>query len=451
MACEAGDLLLAGAPGSFSGPSAARAAADGLRVEDGLSALLDGFCKEHLRSVSGLSDACSDKARRKQHWRKLGVPDGLLVPTLYSGALRLAGRQEVPEWEADESGGWAPCMTQGAPTYEPTDPACREAVRAHLRRHGALVLKPTRGANSRGVTLLVAATDPLLCSARTECAASRRVGHDGAQRELEGDGEPLACVLSAERPLISFHGGELDALERFVPRAPPEALPFEAAWRQTALRLGEAGLGDETRFLVERAVPHDIEVGVLVVNGGQLQVIAGRSACMDRLLLVEGRPPVVAPPDFGPVDARDAGLGWLQGGTRVATAEPAARAEAAARMLQQKAANDPLGRTLCEAVRGTAAAIALAGLEEADRNLADEEEGAEEEGAHPQRAARPLAAVRVDFLVRWERAGEADGGARLWLSEVEHGFNAGFLVHWYGQSTTTLLLRAWLRGGAATP
>ena len=57
------------------------------------------------------------------------------------------------------------------------------------------------------------------------------------------------------------------------------------------------------------------------------------------------------------------------------------------------------------------------------------------------------AALRVDFFVRWATAG---AGARVWLNEVELGFNASALVGWYGERLTLLALRFWLLGGRSS-
>ena len=44
------------------------------------------------------------------------------------------------------------------------------------------------------------------------------------------------------------------------------------------------------RFLAEPTVAHQQELCVLAVNGGRLQVLAGRTNCMERLLMLEGEP-----------------------------------------------------------------------------------------------------------------------------------------------------------------
>ena len=61
---------------------------------------------------------------------------------------------------------------------------------------------------------------------------------------------------------------------------------------------------------------------------------------------------------------------------------------------------------------------------------------------------KPAAAIRVDYFVRW---GDADGDgerrARVWVNEVETGFNPVSLVGWFGARLALLALRFWVMGG----
>ena len=89
--------------------------------------------------------------------------------------------------------------------------------------------------------------------------------------------------------------------------------------------------------------------------------------------------------------------------------------------LHQVVEGDARGRTISEVLLDTAELLAA--------NYFDD---------------KGAAALRVDFFVRWATA---DAGARVWLNEVENGFNSAALVGWYGERLTLLALRFWLLGG----
>ena len=202
--------------------------------------------------------------QRKDVWRRLGVSDAFLVPTLCSTELRLVGELPAPEFYEDDDGGFSPNLDGPIPVQEPSDPHFAEHLRESLRRHRRIVLKPSRGANSRGVLLLAAGAD---------------------------DGE---VVLSTpDKAADAEVGNATSAATR---------LPFEQFWRERVVQNRELRpSGDASVVLVEPQVSHDQEVCVLAINGGRLCVVAGRSVCMERIVSLGGGALSVAPSDFGPL------------------------------------------------------------------------------------------------------------------------------------------------------
>ena len=116
---------------------------------------------------------------------------------------------------------------------------------------------------------------------------------------------------------------------------------------------------------------------------------------------------------------------------------------------------DPHSRTLIEAMRDVVTKLA-------------------QDGGAAGAPAGECAAFRADFFVRWASPGAEGGGgagggggggagggsggngrgeggegARLWLNEVEHGFNPGCCLGWFGPRLTATALRAWTLGGDA--
>ena len=88
-----------------------------------------------------------------------------------------------------------------------------------------------------------------------------------------------------------------------------------------------------------------------------------------------------------------------------------------AMVLGQRVQGDGMGRTLHEVIRSVVSIIGM---------------------------ATNAAAFRADFFVRW---GENGMPATLYLNEIEHSFNAGCMVGWFGMPATDAAMRAWALGG----
>ena len=178
----------------------------------------------------------------------------------------------------------------------------------------------------------------------------------------------------------------------------------------------------------------DLELCVLAINGGALQLIAGISQCVERVLMLDGREPMITPSDF---QVPRKSVGFLC--DQLPVAPPAERAENTRRILAQRVEADLRGRTVCEVIRD--AVCTLARLHTAAEAYSDEAQ----EGA--QKRDLGTAAFRVHFCVRWARGEAAGEGARIWIDEVEHSGKAGNLVGWFGCACTMMALRAWVVGG----
>ena len=337
-----------------------------------------------------------DKVLRKDVWRRLGVADAFLVPTLCSTELRLVGELPAPEFYEDDDGGFSPNLDGPIPVQEPSDPHFAEALRDALRRHRRIVLKPSRGANSRGVLLLAAGAD---------------------------DGE---VVLSTpDKAADAEVGNATSAATR---------LPFEQFWRERVVQNRELRpSGDASVVLVEPQVSHDQEVCVFAINGGRLCVVAGRSVCMERIVSLGGGALAVAPSDFGPLTWPEyrSCRQWQQDD------EPTRRRNTA-RALGQRAAGGG-GRSVAQVLVDVSRALASRYFE------AGAEGGAEDIGGGGEAAA-----IRLDFFVAWAADGDEGAEATVKLNEVECGFNATCLLGWYGTDLTELAVRFWQRGGGAS-
>ena len=102
-----------------------------------------------------------DKIGRKAQWASAGVEEVFLVPTLLSSGLAWDGtRLEVPYLVEDAEGHWVPNLEQGAPVQTVEAPDCARRLHRLLLEHGRLVLKPSKGSQSRGVLLLSVEADP---------------------------------------------------------------------------------------------------------------------------------------------------------------------------------------------------------------------------------------------------------------------------------------------------
>ena len=386
-----------------------------------------------------------NKIIRKGVWRSLGVPEYLIVPTLYSSEMRWDGTTvEVPEFVEDDEGGFALNLEEARPIMTPADSGCRSALRQLITTHANLVFKPAMGANSKGVLLLSAG------------------GRQVAKSELDlTDGKAAASELlpvvnpESHQPSPSPPGGAMDSagedddnedapyvwlstpIKTWRSRGSAEdrPLPFGQLWREHLI--GNPLLRGQ--FLAEPSIAHDQEVCVLAINGGRLLVLAGRSVIMDRIVRIRGHRP--RPEGHGDGDgdgaAADGGAAsgafvaasdfetpeWL-GGSSIRNwmrADEATRRRNTQCALHQVVEGDARGRTISEVLLDTAELLAA--------NYFDD---------------KGAAALRVDFFVRWATA---DAGARVWLNEVENGFNSAALVGWYGERLTLLALRFWLLGG----
>ena len=398
---------------------------------------------------SNLPPAWADqKVDRKLVWRDtIGVEEWLIVPTLYSCDLVWDGSacDDVPEFIADGEGGFTPSFESIKAIYTPSDPRCRAELCSLLRSHGLLVLKPAVGANSKGVLLLSTTADGLsikgeeeLTGASASLTAIGEEDHEAAQCD-EGE----ANAVKPTDGLAGSGGGgddnddddddDLDECGDVEPRvwvgAPIKtwrskgdggrsSLPFGRVWREMVIR-NPLLCGT---FLAEPIIPHDQELCVLAINGGRLLVLAGRSLCMERIVRLAGEGEArVAESDFEIPE-------WFAGSSvrswRRADAETRARHTRWA--LTQIVEGDSARRTVSEVLLDTAERLASRYFD-----------------------GRPGAAIRVDYFVRWG-ADDGSRGARVWVNEVEHGFNPASIIGWYGARLTTLALQFWLIGGSTS-
>jgi len=208
-----------------------------------------------------------------------------------------------------------------------------------------------------------------------------------------------------------------------------DSVPFEQLWADHILRNPLL----RGPFLVEPQVPHDQELCVLCINGGRLLILAGRSLCMERIVRIrgEGRESggtdgafISTPSDFGTPD-------WLYGDSirNWRRADVATRRLHAQRCMEQLVEGDERGRTIAQVLLDTSELLASQYFD-----------------------GRAAAAIRVDWFVRWGSSGDqgaqlGERSARVWVNEVENGFNPCSLVGWYGERLTMLALRFWAAGG----
>jgi hypothetical protein len=334
-----------------------------------------------LQTMGAWSD---DKEERKLRWAMQGVPLCRIVPTLYSCTVAAASGAESPEFVETESGEWCPSLDSAVVTLTPTDSGCEGAIWELLEKHRRLVLKPTQGSNSAGVILLSLDPDPL-CTPQSS-------------------GAPRVAQSCSPLPTGSVWAYAPNKNECILAEMVSRHERHE--WFARCVSARPLLCGKSCRMMVEPAVAHEQELCVLAINGGMLQLLAGRCNCMERLLMLEGEETLVAPSDFSPPSAR-----------RFSLSEPA-RAAHTAMVLSQGVEGDDERRTLHEVIRST---------------------------VHTLAGASNAAAFRADFFVRWGTS--ASGGrAQLWLNEVEHGFGAGCMVGWWGAPLCELALRTWTLG-----
>ena len=372
-----------------------------------------------------------DKELRKKRWLALGVPAALIIPTLavLSFEKDESAEAEEVEFTEDDDGTWMPSYDAVTDVLVPVDPCCELVLANLLDRHKALVLKPTRGCNSVGLLCLsIEASEPL-----------RHVPQASGEQRIQPTMPPQLSSGSLWTFAPSKDVGTLESV-RAVRRS--DALR-ELILTRSAEMFKSGGPRDRA-LIVEELLSYDQEVSVLAVNGGNVQVLAGRTNCMERLLMLHGHETFVASSDFSPPSCRKHVLSTL------------ARERHTAMMLQQKVAGDPAGRCLHEVIRSTVLSVAN---------------------------ATGSSAFRVDFFVRWGREGmeaveHVDGAPRqgaaeaeascgsgttaassrrphtaraewatLHLNEVEHGFSAGSMLGWFGMPLTDYAMRSWcLRG-----
>lgn len=355
---------------AFSGP----ASSEGSDYSSSLSDLIAAFTAAQqsaaLRCEAGAwSD---DKVIRKEYWLKFRVHEALIIPTLLTGVLMGAG--------------------DGSGSFCPKDPNCKAILQQLLAAHEALVLKPTHGVNSSGVLIVSIAAEPLRF-VPTSSGEPR-------QRPRFHPKLPAECVWAFSPAGAGF--GKL-GVESVGCYGSGEWFSRLVCADEMSNDVG----GERGSFLVEQCIPYDVEVSVLAINGGRVQVLCGRSNVMERLLMLEGQPTFVAASDFSPPSCRGHVL------------SPDSRRRHTAMMLQQTATGHLSGQTLHEIIRQAVSQIAV---------------------------ALGSAALRVDFFVRW---GNADGTvpASLMLNEVEHGFSPTAMVGWFGEPLTDYAMRAWALGG----
>jgi hypothetical protein len=390
-----------------------------------------GVFADAQRSASGLvPEWCDCKIERKEVWRRLGIPEFVIVPTLYSSSLVWDGTtlDDVPEFTVDADGCYAPCLEAATPVQTATDANCQSSLRMLLTRERQIVVKPSRGANSKGV---------LLCSLSDEAPAVRGESHfvNGSH---ETSATATATATATSTACRATHGGEVggdsmvDELSVWVQtpqkqhkrEGGTERMPFDELWR-THFEQNELLRG---RFLIEPSIAHDHELCVLCIGGGRLLVLAGRSLMMERIVRVEGQQAYVdVPSDFDIPEWLSSSTSQSISGWKRAT--PHTRASFAAKALTQRVEGDTKGRSVAELM-----------LDVSGRLAAEYVDG------------KPSSALRVDWFVRWgteEVAGTANsdsqgGRAQVYLNEVENGFNPACLVGWYGGKLTLLALRYWM-------
>ena len=398
---------------NFVGPQPPSAGTSSLSEND----LLAAFATAQRQSTRTLPAWIDHKVQRKEVWQKLGVPSFLLVPTLYTGALECdeAWTSELPQFVPDDERNFVPCLDAGKALLKPADEGCRETLRTLLLRHGQIVIKPATGANSKGVLLL--STSATAAAIRNEAglvagklqnvraaAASEHGGDDsGGCDAVDGDegstdARPRVWVGS---PLKTWRSG-----------ANIQSLAYPEVWSD--LIIGNDQLRGD--FLVEPTIPHDQEVCVLAINGGELLLLAGRSLVMERLVRhTKGGEPHVAESDFETPE-------WLRGSSIRSwrRADVATRQRHTQWILTQRVEGDAAGRSIAQVLLDTTELLASTYFD-----------------------GTPSSALRVDFFVRWAGSG---GDARVWVNEVEHGFNPLSLIGWYGARLVLSALTFWSNG-----
>jgi hypothetical protein len=225
----------------FSGPSSSGAAADySASLKDLIAAFTVAQQTAAARCDAG--EWSDDKVARKEKYSSIGVAQALMIPTLLTDALVGVG--------------------QGSGRFCSRDPDSAACLRRLLEEHESLVLKPTHGVNSSGV--LIVSIDP----------------------------EPLRFVPSAsgeprERPryhpvLPDEHCWAFSPAGAGVQKAGFESVGCypRNTWFERLVcnnEMSQGVGGDRGSFLVEPCLPYHQEVSVLAINGGRVQVLAGKA------------------------------------------------------------------------------------------------------------------------------------------------------------------------------
>lgn len=175
--------------------------------------LISAFASAQRSSLGSLPTWVDQKTERKAVWRKIGIPDYLIVPTHYAGEMLQVGVAEMPEFVDDGEGGFAPCLDEAVPVFRPADPQCQAVLLQLLRHHERFVLKPAVGANSRGVLLLSTTPEGVSIKSEAQLAGSAATGKsaDGAANPArtlsageaaEAPAAAAEAVMAADNPLV---------------------------------------------------------------------------------------------------------------------------------------------------------------------------------------------------------------------------------------------------------
>ena len=279
---DRGSMLFGLLDANWSGPCSAEEA----DYSSSLSELIGCFHAAQKRAAARCDAGVwsDDKAIRKERWIALGVPVKLLVPTLHTCTFVADATpppDAEPEFSEDDDGAWVPCYAPSE-LLMPIDPSCELRLQALLTHHRRLVLKPSRGSNSAGVLCLsVDASEPL-------------------RNVPQASGEPrLRLILPPQLPEQHLWAFEPNKALAVINEYESVRVVRRAEWfhelilTQAQYLFRSVGGEAERTLVVESQVPYDQELCCLVVNGGRVQVLAGRANCMERLLMLEGHETMV--------------------------------------------------------------------------------------------------------------------------------------------------------------
>ena len=253
--------------------------------------LLGTFASSQRQIGGSLPVWTDQKIERKGVWRNMGVPDNLLVPTLYAGELQWDGTAvETPEFVDDGEGGYAPSLEPLTKIFTPADPSCRATLRSLLLLHKQMVLKPSIGANSKGVLLLSSAAEAMAVRGEAELTTGQPIASDASNASIALNGSdtsmaaaatpPAAPVAAATRAGNDGNDGDGsvptgdccgaddddddDALRVWVGSpiktykagSSVSSVPYSQLWRENIIRNPLL----RGAFLAEPSIPHDQEL-----------------------------------------------------------------------------------------------------------------------------------------------------------------------------------------------